>query len=73
MGLFSPPKPPAMPMPPPAAHPQTMASSNIATEEEAMKQRAKAAEGMGMDNTIKTSPTGTKAPDTAKATLLGSS
>lgn len=65
---FSSPKPPMPMMPPPAAHPPVLASSMSSTSSET----AKAAEGMGVDDTVKTSPQGTPmAPVTSKATLLG--
>ena len=70
MGMFNPPKP-AVNMPPPSAHPPTLGSASLVATQQAAKQKAAAAEGMGMDNTIQTSPQGLKAPDTAKATLLG--
>ena len=72
MGIFSPPKPPSVQLPPPAAHPPTLGSANVVAAQQAAKERASAAEGMGMDNTIKTSPQGLKAPTTtATTTLLG--
>jgi hypothetical protein len=58
-------------MPPPAAHPPTLGSASVQLAQQAAKDRAAAAEGMGNDNTIKTSPVGLTAPDTAKTTLLG--
>ncbi len=64
------PKPPSVPMPPPAAHPAILASTLDTGLSQA--KGAAAAEGMGMDNTIKTNPQGLQAPkNTAKATLLG--
>jgi hypothetical protein len=58
-------------MPPPAAHPPTLASASVAASQQAAKERAKAAEGMGMDNTVKTGSQGLVAPATATTTLLG--
>jgi hypothetical protein len=70
--LFSgPPKAPVIPVQPPAAHPATLANSTTDTAMMNQKRAAAAAEGMGMDNTIATSPQGAAAPSTAKATLLG--
>lgn len=64
---FSAPKPPQVQMPPPSAYPAVLGSSL-----DEVKQRSKAAEGLGMDNTVKTSPQGLQTPpETAKATLLG--
>ena len=73
MGFGSkPPSGAALSMPPPAAHPPTLGSTNIALAGIAAKERAAAAEGMGFDQTIKTSPQGLKTPPlTAPATLLG--
>jgi hypothetical protein len=68
---FMQPKPPAARMPPPAAHPPSLGSAATALEQEASKKRAAEAEGMGMDDTIKTSPQGLTAPQTARTTLLG--
>lgn len=72
MGFPSPPKPPAIPMPPPAAHPPTLGSASVALTGTDAKRRQAAAAGAGFDDTIATSPQGvsTKA-STAKATLLG--
>ena len=68
------PKSPASPgvtMPPPAAHPVILGSSQtLAVGDETQKASA-AAEGMGLDNTIKTSPQGLQKPATATTTLLG--
>lgn len=71
MGFMSP-KPPAVPMPPPAAHPPTLGSASLAIASQQQKDRNKAAEGMGEDNTVKTSPEGLSPADTTKSTLLGS-
>lgn len=71
MGLGTKPVVPDIGMPPPAAHPPVLGSTQTALAGQAAKQRAAAAEGMGEDNTVATSPQGLKAPDTAKATLLG--
>lgn len=72
MGFGGGPKPSPLALPPPSAHPPTLGSafSSIATQ--ASANAAKAAEGQGFDNTIKTSPQGdTSKPDTAPVTLLG--
>ena len=60
------------PMPPPAAHPATLASTSVALAGTNAKAAGAAAEGIGSNDTIKTSPQGLVAPaSTAKATLLG--
>lgn len=72
MGVFKPPAPPAVQMPPPAAHPPTLGSAANALTGQTAKAKAASAEGMGSDNTVKTTPLGaTAAPDTARTTLLG--
>lgn len=64
----APPRPPSPTMPPPGAHPPILGSS-LSND---VKDRAKAADGMGFDDTVKTSPQGLQTPpSTAKATLLG--
>ena len=69
-GGGSKPQPPQMP--PPAAHPPTLGSAYSAIATQATNNAAKAAEGQGFDNTIKTSPQGDKnTPNTARTTLLG--
>ena len=66
---FTPTKP-ALPVIPPSAHPPVLASA--LSNPDQLKANAKAAEGMGFDGTVKTSPQGlTTPPATAKATLLG--
>lgn len=65
------PKPQAPPMPPPAAHPATLGSAMSQLAGQAQKQAGAAAEGMGANGTIQTSPKGLEAPKTAKTTLLG--
>lgn len=71
-GLGGSPKVPSVTMPPPAAHPPTLGSTQSALTAEQSKQKAAAAEGAGFDNTIGTSPQGLKTtPKTTKATLLG--
>lgn len=66
------PREPGVPMPPPAAHPPTLGSSQVALAGLQAKQKAAAAEGEGFDNTVGTSPGGLKEqPTTQKATLLG--
>lgn len=62
---------PQIGMPPPAAHPPILGSTQTALAGEAAKQKAAAAEGAGFDDTIATGPQGLKAPATAKTTLLG--
>lgn len=65
------PAPPAVPMPPPAAHPATYGSAAVQGTLDTASKSAKAAAGaFGGDGTVKTSPQGLKAPTTAK-TLLG--
>jgi len=69
--LFSgPPKAPSAPIPPPAAHPATLGSTQVQLQGQSSLKAGAAAEGQGFDDTIKTSPQGLKAPNTAK-TLLG--
>lgn len=65
------PKAPNIPVPPPAAHPATLGSSMVALSGNNVNEAGAAAEGMGMDNTIQTSPQGLTKPATAKTTLLG--
>jgi hypothetical protein len=64
------PKVPTLPMPPPAAHPATLADAAVQGAGGNTKAGGAAANGMGSDGTIKTSPQGTPAPTIAK-TLLG--
>lgn len=72
MGMYSGPKAPSIPTPPPQAHPPTLGSQLVQATQQEQAKEAMAAEGMGFDNTVKTSPQGSKeAPSTAKATLLG--
>ena len=72
MGFGKGPTPPPIALPPAAAHPPTLGSAFSAIATQASNNAAKAAEGMGFDNTIKTSPQGdTSKPNTAPATLLG--
>lgn len=72
MGLFSKPAMPNFQLPPPSAHPPTMANTSLALAGLQSRQRARAAEGEGVDNTVKTSPQGVSQPSTsAPATLLG--
>lgn len=70
MGFMSP-KPPSVPLPPPSAHPPTLASSTTALAGLNAKIAGQQAEGKGMNNTVKTSPQGLAKPATATATLLG--
>lgn len=68
---FTSPSPPHLTTPPPAAHPPTLGSQAALTGTIAGRN-AKLAEGMGADDTIKTSPQGlTEKPSTAPVTLLG--
>jgi hypothetical protein len=63
---------PSVPMPPPAAYPPTLGSADVSAAAQQAKSRARAAEGMGLDNTVQTSPEGVKnQTETAKSTLLG--
>lgn len=72
MGFGSGPSAPPLQQPPPAAHPPTLGSAFTAIATQASNNAAKAAEGMGFDDTIKTSPQGdTTKPNTAPVTLLG--
>lgn len=68
---FSSPKPPSVKLPPPAAHPAILGSAMTSLAAQEQKQSGAVAEGMGFNDTIKTSPKGLEAPATAKATLLG--
>lgn len=73
MGFLMPkgPSAPSLPMPPPAAHPATLGSSAVQDAGSVTKSQAAGAEGLGFDNTIKTSSQGLVAPNTTKTTLLG--
>lgn len=73
MGMFNPsPNTGRIDVPPPHAHPSTLGSVVSSSLGAIGKQKAAAAEGLGMDDTVQTSPQGLKnKPDTAKATLLG--
>lgn len=72
MGMFDPPKPANIPMPPPAAHPSTLGSASVGAAGADTAKAAKAADGKGMDGTVATSSAGVlDKPDTARATLLG--
>lgn len=70
MSLGGAPKPPSIPIPPPAAHPAILASQQVAL---AGKRQQKAAGAVGsQEGTVATSPQGlTEKPSTAPATLLG--
>lgn len=72
MGFLMPsaPKVPSLPMPPPAAHPATLANSAVQAAGNNTKAAGAAAEGLGAGGTVKTSQQGLDAPNTAK-TLLG--
>ena len=66
---FSSPTPPSVGMPPPAAHPPTMASAMVAT---AGRNAETVANASGRGGTVKTSTQGLKEkPSTAPVTLLG--
>lgn len=66
------PKAPAIPIPPPAAAPPTMASADVAASIANAKTRAASAAGAGFNDTIATSPEGVTTPAlTTNATLLG--
>jgi hypothetical protein len=54
-----------------AAHPAVLGAQQLALTDQTSKSSAAAANGMGFDNTIKTSQQGLTAPATAKTTLLG--
>jgi hypothetical protein len=69
--LFNPPRPKAPMAPPPAAHPAVLGSSQAQLSGETAKAAGKSAQGLGSNDTIKTSAQGLKAPDTTKNTLLG--
>lgn len=69
--IISPPRPVGPTMPPPSAHPAILGNQQIALSQAVGSDKAKAAEGMGFDSTIQTSPQGLAAPSTGKATLLG--
>ena len=71
MGFGGAPKPLAPPLPPPAAHPAVLGSAQTQLAGAAAKKGAAVAEGLGLDNTIKTSAQGLEAPKIAKTTLLG--
>lgn len=67
---FNSPKAPGVPMPPPSAHPPVLGSALSGNDQ--IKDQGEAAEGLGADGTIKTSPQGLQTtPTLAKATLLG--
>lgn len=63
------PPPPAPPPPPPT--PPTYADASVALSGQAQKMQAAAASGRGFDGTLLTGPSGSKAPEIAKATLGG--
>lgn len=74
MGLFGNPGVPHVPLPPPAAHAPTLGNSTLQLIGLQARQRARAAEGQGFDNTIQTSPQGVTGQGTANgppSTLLG--
>lgn len=72
MGFGGGPKAPSLTMPPPSAHPPTLGSAQVTEAAGIAKQKAAAAEGLGEDNTVATSPQGLQGKaSTAPATLLG--
>lgn len=71
MGIFEPPKPPGVVLPPPSAHPPTLGSAATQLAAQGAKDRATKAEDQGFDDTVKTSSQGADKPTTAKTTLLG--
>lgn len=69
---FNTPKAPPVKMPPPAAHPPTLANASVQAAGRNAKTIAAAAEGQGFGDTVKTSPQGDLQPaPVAKNTLLG--
>ncbi len=64
------PKPPSVPMPPPAAHPAVLGSSTVNSALKAQQARANAAVFTD-DDTIKTSPQGILKPVSTTKSLLG--
>ena len=69
MGAPKMPSPPPLPPPPLAANPMTLGSSQTALAAALEEQKATAAEGKGMDNTILTSAEGLPNPNTSRAQL----
>lgn len=69
--IFSPPKPVGPQMPPPAANPAVLGSSQTQLAAQQTRKAGSVAEGRGFNNTIQTSPQGLQAPATARTTLLG--
>jgi len=67
--LFNPPKPPAIPTPPPMAAPATMANSAVSTTAENARKRAVA--GAAASGTNMTGGQGLAETKTPGATLLG--
>lgn len=68
----SPPTPPPVQLPPPAAHPATLGSAMSEIVRQKSEQTARAAAGKGSGGTVQTGQQGLKMePPTAKATLLG--
>lgn len=73
MGFLMPkaPTPTMPPLPPPAAHPATLGSLSVQLAGDKSNKGAAAAEGLGANDTVKTTPQGLEAPKTAKTSLLG--
>lgn len=73
MGMFgAQQKPGNLPLAPAASHPPGLGSSEITLAGIEARQRAAKAEGMGLDDTVKTSPEGLRQPSgKTQQTLLG--
>jgi hypothetical protein len=72
MGLFGgAPHYSAPPPPPPPPNPPMMANAQISNIGAAERSALAAAAGMGFDNTIRSSPQGAGAANTAQKSLLG--
>lgn len=66
------PKPPNIPLPPPAAHPAILANQQVVLAGKRQQKAGAAAQGMGAEGTIATSAQGAlQKPTTAQTTLLG--
>lgn len=63
------PSPPTIPPPPLYAHPATLGSASVIEAGQVQQNRAKVAEGKGLNNTIATSSQGAPSPQTAKTYL----
>lgn len=69
MGSVPTPSPPSIQMPPPSAYPATLGSTSVVEAGLTQQNRAKIAEGKGLNNTVATSPQGAPSPQTAKTYL----